>query len=396
MSVSAIRGGARARRFAARGLQVRAPVASAAPARHASCSPATEGSVVALAEARRFISDAMKAVGTAKDNADFLAEVLVEADYRGHYSHGLNRLELYVDDVAAGSCLPAAEPRLLRDGPSTAWVDGGHGLGPVVGRYCMQLAIDKARQTGVGWVVAKGSNHYGIAGWYSMQALKKKMMGMSFTNTSPLVSPTRSKGAALGTNPISLAVPAGSDSYVLDMATTAAALGKIEMQRRRGEPLPPGWAQGPDGAVTTDAELAYKTQCLMPLGGAEDSSGYKGYGLALMVETFCGLLAGSAYGPDIRRWGSSGQNADLGQCFIAVDPAAFAPGFEDRAADLLSRLRTMEPADHSSPVLVPGDPERRHMAHVDKQGGVRYVPQQIESSENLANRLKISPMKTLA
>ncbi|KAE8737015.1 hypothetical protein FOCC_FOCC017528 [Frankliniella occidentalis] len=322
-----------------------------------------------MAEARRFISDAMRAVGTAKDNADFLAEVLVEADYRGHYSHGLNRLELYVDDVAAGSCLPAAQPRLLREGPSTAWVDGGHGLGPVVGRFCMQLAIDKAQQTGVGWVVAKGSNHYGIAGWYSMQALKKKMMGMSFTNTSPLVSPTRSKGAALGTNPISLAVPAGSDSYVLDMATTAVALGKVEMQRRRGEPLPPGWAQGPDGAATADAELAYKTQCLMPLGGAEDSSGYKGYGLALMVETFCGLLA---------------------------DPAAFAPGFEDRAADLLSRLRTMEPADPSRPVLVPGDPERAHMDHVNKQGGVRYVPQQVESSEKLAKKLKISAMKILS
>lgn len=363
--------------------------------RHASCSPQAEGSVVALGEARRFISEAMKSVGTEAGNADLLAEVLVEADYRGHYSHGLNRLELYVDDVAAGSCLPAAEPRLLKDSPSTAWVDGGNGLGPVIGSFCMQLAIDKAKRTGVGWVVAKGSNHYGIAGWYGLQALKHKMMGMSFTNTSPLVSPTRSRAAALGTNPIALAVPAGDDSYVLDMATTAAALGKIEMQRRRGEPLAPGWAQGPDGAVTLDADLAYKTQCLMPLGGAEDSSGYKGYGLALMVETFCGLLAGSAYGPGVRRWGSSEEVANLGQCFIAVDPAAFAPGFEERAADLLGTLRGMEPATAGKPVLVPGDPERAHMAHVDRQGGVRYVPQQVASAAQLAVRLKISPMRVL-
>ena len=363
-------------------------------ARHAS-SGQPAGAVIALEEVRRFISDTMTAVGTAKDRADLLAEVLVEADYRGHYSHGLNRLELYVDDVAEKSCLPGAQPQVLKESPATAWVDGQRGLGPVVGRFCMELAITKAHQVGVGWVVAKGSNHYGIAGWYSMLALQKKMMGMSFTNTSPLVSPTRSKGAFLGTNPISLAVPAGKDSYVLDMATTAVALGKIEVQRRRGEPIPEGWAQGPDGAATTDAELAYNTQCLMPLGGAEHTAGYKGYGLALMVETFCGLLSGSAYGPGVRRWGSSAQVADLGQCFIAADPAAFAPGFEERAADLLAKLRAMEPADGEKPVLVPGDPERIHMAKVDRQGGVAYVAQQITSAERLAQRLKIQPMKTL-
>ncbi|XP_034236808.1 uncharacterized oxidoreductase YjmC isoform X2 [Thrips palmi] len=366
--------------------------------RHASCSVQADrgGAVIAVAEVRRFIADAMKAVGTAPDRAHLLADVLVEADYRGHYSHGLNRLELYVDDVSDGSCVASADPRVLRETAATAWVDGGHGLGPVVGRFSMELALSKAKEVGVGWVVAKGSNHYGIAGWYSMLALERKMLGMSFTNTSPLVSPTRSKKAALGTNPISVAVPAGKDSYVLDMATTAAALGKIEMQRRRGQPLPVGWAQGPDGAVTTDADLAYKTQCLMPLGGAEDSAGYKGYGLALMVETFCGLLSGSAYGPDVRRWGSSGETANLGQCFIALDPAAFAPGFEDRAADLIGKLRSMEPADPAKPVLVPGDPERAHMEHVDQQGGVRYVAQQVESSEKLAQRLQITPMKVLA
>lgn len=389
MPLSVLRGGAR--RLAARVRKV-----EGSGVRHASCSPETEGgAVIALSEVRRFISEAMRAVGTSRDKADLLAEVLVEADYRGHYSHGLNRLELYVDDVAAGSCLPEAEPRILKETVATAWVDGGHGLGPVIGRRSMELAISKARAAGVGWVVAKGSNHYGIAGWYSMLALKENMMGMSFTNTSPLVSPTRSKNAALGTNPISLAVPAKGDSFVLDMATTAAALGKIEMQRRRGQPLPPGWAQGPDGASTSDPELAYNTQCLMPLGGGEDSSGYKGYGLALMVETFCGLLSGSAHGFDIRRWGSSGEKANLGQCFIAVDPAAFAPGFEDRAGNLIDRLRRMAPADSSKPVLVPGDPERAHMAHVDGQGGVRYVPQQVESAEKLAERLKISPMKIL-
>lgn len=207
-----------------------------------------------MAEAKRFIVDCFLASSTKLENAQAMADLLVEADYRGHFSHGMNRLEMYINDLHKNACNGNIEPVITKESPATALVDGGNGLGVVVGNYCMDLAIRKAKTVGVGWVVANRSNHYGIAGWYSMRAAKEGLVGISMTNTSPLMSPTRSKEAALGTNPLSVAAPAeNGDSFVLDMATTAVAVGKIEMQRRKGEPLPYGWAQDPKGNVTEDA-----------------------------------------------------------------------------------------------------------------------------------------------
>nr|CAD7261477.1 unnamed protein product [Timema shepardi] len=365
--------------------------------RRYSVEMAASSGVVPLSEVKRFIADCMEKVGTSHQYATDLADLLVEADYRGHYSHGLNRLETYMEDVTSGACQPNVQPTVLKETLSTAWVDGNDGLGVVVGNFCMELAMAKARQTGVGWVVAKGSNHYGIAGWYSIKAVQCGLLGMSFTNTSPLMCPTGAKLAALGTNPLTLAAPAqNGDSFVLDMATTAVAVGKIEVQRRKNESIPENWALGPDGRVTTDVDVAFNTGCLLPLGGTEQSSGYKGYGLGLLVETFCGILGGSLYGPNVRRWmqTSSGDKVNLGQCFIAVDPECFAPGFQGRMSDLLGYLRGMEPSDPEKPVQVPGDPERKHMKSVDEQGGISYHQNQLKASAELAEKLEIRPMAT--
>lgn len=196
----------------------------------------------------------------------------------------------------------------------------------------------------MGWVCVKGSNHYGIAGWHSIYAEQQGFIGFSMTNTSPAMCPTRSKISALGTNPISVAAPANNgDSFVLDMATTAVAFGKIEMQRRKGEPIPSGWALGADSNITTDANAAFDASLLLPLGGPEITSGYKGYGLAAMVEMFCGVTAGGTFASNVRKWslgGSSGE-ADLGQVFIAVDPECFAPGFKDRMSEMNGILREL-------------------------------------------------------
>ncbi|XP_069681977.1 uncharacterized oxidoreductase YjmC-like isoform X2 [Periplaneta americana] len=320
--------------------------------------------VAPIGEVRRFLCDALCSVGASYDSAVQLADVLVDADYKGHYSHGLNRIELYIRDVKKKLCDPDAKPFILKETPSTAWVDGKGGFGPVVGNFCMELAIQKAKNVGVGWVAANHSNHFGIAGWYSRLALQHGMLGMSFTNTSPVVSPTRAK--------------------------------TIEVQRRKGEPIVHGWAQDAEGLSTTDAVVALKTLCLMPLGGPEITSGYKGYGLSLMVETLCGVLSGSSIGPDIRLWHESAEEGpNLGQCFIAIDPQCFAPGFEDRMSSIMDYLRGMEPADPSKPVLVPGDPERNHMQMVDEQGGIRYHENQLEASVKLAAELGIRPMKLL-
>lgn len=164
---------------------------------------------------------------TSTENATAMADLLIEADYRGHYSHGMNRLEMYINDLHKNSTNGKAIPNILKESPSTAWIDGQNGLGAVVGNYCMDLAIEKAKKCGVGWVVAKRSNHYGIAGWYTMRAMKQNLIGISMTNTSPLMVPTRAVEPGLGTNPISFAATSGDKDFVLDMATTAVAVGKV-------------------------------------------------------------------------------------------------------------------------------------------------------------------------
>lgn len=309
------------------------------------CVSGAQTNKVAVNESKRFMTDCFVAAKTPLKHAELMADLLVSADYRGHFSHGMNRLEMYINDLQQDSIDGAAEPTVLKETAATAWVDGCNGLGAVVGRFCMDLAIKKAKSAGVGWVCAKRSNHYGIAGWYTIYAEQQGLIGISMTNTSPLMCPTRSRAAALGTNPISVAAPANNgDSFVLDMAMTAVAVGKIELQRRKGEDIPAGWAQGPDGNITTDANVGFETACLMPLGGPEITSGYKGYGLGAMVETLCGVCAGSNFATQVRKWtlqGAAGSEANLGQVFIAVDPECFAPGFTDRMSEMNGILRDL-------------------------------------------------------
>lgn len=273
-----------------------------------------------------------------------MADLLIEADHRGHFSHGMNRLEMYVNDLTCGTVDGNAKPKLLKETVATAWVDGSNALGAVVGNFCMNLAMEKAKTVGIGMVSAKGSNHYGIAGWYTTMAQRHGLIGISMTNTSPLMSPTRSTDVALGTNPISFAAPAkNADAFVLDMATTTVAVGKIEMKRRRNESMPLGWAQDEMGRPTTDPTVGFNAGCLTPLGGAEETSGFKGYGLGVMVETLCGVLSGSMLSHQIRKWnlGPSDTVANLGQVFLAINPDSFAPDFVDRSSMLIDHLRNM-------------------------------------------------------
>lgn len=353
---------------------------------------------VATAEVVRFMTDCLRAVGTSEKAAVQQADLLIQADRLGHPSHGLNRLELYVNDIVKGACQPNNEPKVLKESASTAWVDANNVLGATASHFGMDLAIKKARDTGVGWVTVKGSNHNGMAGYWAKKAADKGFIGMAFTNTSPLLAPTRSKQPALGTNPISVVAPGSQgESFYLDMATTAVAVGKIEMQMRKGEPIPSGWAQGPDGKETTDSQIAFDTSCLMPLGGGEQTSGYKGFGLSAMVDLFCGISSGSNYGHHVRAWSHSGDGgpANLGHCFVAVDPQRFAPGFGDRLTDSIQHWRQLEPTNPSLPVLAPGDKEKLNARIADANGTVSYVKQQIESSAALAKRLNVKPMNVI-
>ncbi|XP_034835191.1 (2R)-3-sulfolactate dehydrogenase (NADP(+))-like [Maniola hyperantus] len=350
---------------------------------------------VRVEEAQRFMEESLLAAGAPLPEAKAHADLLLHADIVGHYSHGMNRLELYVNDMKSGVCNPHAEPVILKETAATAWVDGCDGLGATVGNFCMDLAIKKAKECGVGWVAVKRCNHYGMAGYWALKAEKQGLIGMSFTNSAPVMVPTRSKQKACGTNPISMAAPAtNGDSIVVDLATTTAAMGKVEMQIRKGEPLPEGWALGPDCNPTTDAQLAFETGHLLPLGGLEKTSGYKGYCLSAMVEVFCSGLSGSRATHNVPQWSHTQTEApNLGQCFVAVDPDCFAPGFGERIADCLQHWRNLEPVDPLLPVLAPGDKERKNAKITNARGTIVYPQSQIDSAKLLAERIGIQPLE---
>lgn len=260
----------------------------------------------------------------------------------------------------------------------------------------MDLAMEKAKKFGIGMVTARGSNHYGICGYYTMMAMDQGLIGFNCTNTSPLMAPTRSVKAGLGTNPLSLGMATGvGDEFLLDMATTTVALGKIELAIRKEDNIPDCWALGSDGKVTRDAKEAYKTSLLMPLGGPEHNSGYKGYGLALMVEILCGILSGSQFGPNIRPWKTGDRVANLGHCFIVINPEMFESGSQHRLSILLKQLRDL-PVAGVEPVLIAGDPERHHMCKVDREGGITYHPNQLKASEEFAKHMGVQPMKLVS
>jgi LDH2 family malate/lactate/ureidoglycolate dehydrogenase len=285
---------------------------------------------------------------------------------------------------------------VVKETYATALVDGRNGIGPVVGEFSMDLAIAKAKEAGCAWVTATRSNHYGIAAHYTLRAVEEGLIGISATNTSPLVVPTRAQQCVLGTNPISFAAPSKKDSFVLDMATSTAAIGKVEVQARKELPIPGGWGVDSTGNETRDPHRVLDGGGLMPLGGMEATAGYKGYGLAMMVELMCGTLGGGMYAHHIRKWTSTEHRpADLGQSFIAVDPEAFAPDFQTRLDTFIEEMRQLEPQSQcGEPVLVAGDPERAHMQKVKEDGGILYHSNVLQAMETLAEWLNVAKLDT--
>lgn len=197
----------------------------------------------------------MATAGANSTEANQLGTVLAHADYRGHYSHGLNRLQFYHNDMKVGFIASSSNKEciILKENATTAWVDANSLLGTTSAEFCMNLAINKAKDAGIGMVVAKGGNHYSIAGHWALMAEKEGLIGMAFTNTSPLCYPTRGSKPTLGTNPIAFVAPGkDGDNFALDMATTTVALGKIEVAERKGSPIPDGWGTGRTGDTTNE------------------------------------------------------------------------------------------------------------------------------------------------
>jgi L-2-hydroxycarboxylate dehydrogenase (NAD+) len=344
-----------------------------------------------------FTIDIFRKIGCPEKDAHTAAVALLSADLRGIDSHGVARLIGYVRLQEAGRANMKPDIRVIHETPSTAVVDGDSGLGLVVAPFAMQVAIDKAAQVGTGWVSVQNSNHFGIAGYHALQAVKRDMIGIAMTNASALVAPTFSIERLLGTNPICVAVPAGEEPpFVADLATTTAANGKLEILQRKSEAAPIGWIQDKDGDPSTDPHALKSGGALLPLGGDRDHGSHKGYALGAVVDILSAVLSGANYGPWVPPFpafipmptGMPGKG--IGHFFGAMRVDAFRPAgeFKYHMDKWIRRFRSATPAPGHEKVLIPGDPERETEAE-RLTHGIPLLAAVVEDLKGLAGKLGV-------
>ena len=317
------------------------------------------------------LNDFMVAVfqkaGVPEEDARVCADVLLESDRRGVESHGCNRFKpIYIDRIDAGILNPVTQFEVIRETPTTAVVDGHNGMGMVIAKRSMQMAIDKARKLGMGMVAVRNSTHYGIAGYYATMASKENMIGITGTNARPSIAPTFGVENMLGTNPLTFAMPTDEPfPFLIDCATSISQRGKIEFYARAGEQTPAGMVIGRDGRAMTDSDkilkaLNEKKAALVPLGGiGEELAGYKGYSYAVVVEILSAALQAGSY---LRMLSGIGENGEkipypLGHFFIAIDTEAFmgAESFKKTAGNILRELRASEKAPGHDRIFTAGE-----------------------------------------
>jgi LDH2 family malate/lactate/ureidoglycolate dehydrogenase len=324
-----------------------------------------------------FATSIFKKIGCPEDDAKLASEVLLAADLRGVDSHGVARLSGYVRLYEKNRLNPAPKVSIVHETLSTAVVDGDKGLGLVVAPKAMKIAIEKAEKAGSGWVAIKNSNHFGIAGYHAMMALKHDMIGLSMTNASPLVAPTFSKERLLGTNPIAVAIPADEEPpYVADFATTTAANGKLEILQRKNEKAPAGWIQKADGTDSSNPNELKEGGALLPLGSDRDHGSHKGYCLGSMVDILSAVLSGANYGPWAPPFVSflpmpeNPVGEGIGHFLGSWRVDAFRPKDEfKKNMDLwINRFRQAQTVKGQERVLIPGDPEREFEQDRKKNG----------------------------
>ncbi len=316
-----------------------------------------------------FLVDAFKGYGVPEEDAKIVVDVLLESDRRGIESHGCNRFKpIYIDRIVDGIQNPVTHFEILRETPTTAVVDGHHGMGQVIGVKSMQMAIEKAKQYGMGMVAVRNSTHYGIAGYYTTMATDAGMIGITGTNARPSIAPTFGVENMLGTNPLTIGLPTDEEfPFVLDCATSITQRGKIEYYARAGKPTPAGQVIGHDGAPMTDSaqilkDLTSGKAALAPLGGiGEELGGYKGYGYATVVEILSAALQQGSYLKMLMGIGEHSEKVPyaLGHFFIAIDTEAFMglEAFKKTAGDILRALRASEKAPGEERIYTAGEKE---------------------------------------
>jgi len=316
-----------------------------------------------------FVEDAFVGVGVPREDAKICADVLLESDKRGIESHGCNRFKpIYIDRINDGIQNPVTNFEVVRETKTTAVINGHDGMGQVISYKAMQMAIDKAKEYGLGMTVVRNSCHYGIAGYYTTMATGQGMIGITGTNARPSIAPTFGVENMLGTNPLTVGFPTDEDfPFVLDCATSIVQRGKIEYYARIGEDTPAGMVVGRDGKALTDSkeilrQLNTGEAALAPVGGiGETMAGYKGYGYATVVEVLSAALQAGSYLRALSGFGEDGEKVPyhLGHFFIAIDPEAFVglDSFKKTTGDILRDLRTSVRAPGQPRIYTAGEKE---------------------------------------
>jgi LDH2 family malate/lactate/ureidoglycolate dehydrogenase len=353
--------------------------------------------VITESALRNFTQNIFLAMGCSPEHAALATDVLLLADLRGIDSHGVARLTGYVRLWEKQRINPRPDIKIVHETPTTATIDGDAGLGLVVAPFAMQVAIEKAEKYGSGWVSVRNSNHFGIAGYHALMAVEKDMIGFAMTNASPLVAPTFSNERMLGTNPMCYAFPAGKyPPVIVDMATSAAANGKLEIAQRLGKQVPEGWIQDKEGNYTTDPHALKTGGSLLPLGSDRDHGSHKGFGLSATVDILSAVLSGANYGPWVPPFVAFLDPSDnpvgkgIGHFIGAMRVDGFRPVGEFKAHmdNWVHRFKSSTTINPAQKVIIPGEPELE--AEIDRRAnGIPLVDAVANDLDELAKKLGV-------
>lgn len=349
---------------------------------------------------KSFMMDVFQGLGVPERDARISTDVLIASDLRGIDSHGVGRLKYYYDRITAGVHRTLTEIEVVKETETTALVDGHHGMGHVIAHRCMRMAIEKARQFGLGAVSVRNSTHFGIAGYYALMASREGMIGFTVTNARPSIAPTFSTDPMLGTNPIAFAAPTDLPyPFCLDAATSICQRGKIEIAERAEKPVPEGWVIDPQGRPLTDptailSRFGNATAALLPLGGAgEEFAGYKGYGLATMVEILSASLAGGKFMKDLLGFAEDGSRRPymLGHFFLAIDVEHFVPldVFRQITGQIIRDLQNARREPGQERIYVAGEKEYE-LEQIRQRDGIPVNPNLRRELQTMRDELGIT------
>jgi LDH2 family malate/lactate/ureidoglycolate dehydrogenase len=349
---------------------------------------------------REFTKSVFEKMGCSEEHAALATDVLIKSDLRGIDSHGVARLTGYVRLWEKGRINAKPDIKIVHETPSTATVDGDSGLGLVVAPFAMRVAIEKAEKCGSGWVSVRNSNHFGIAGYHTMMAVEKDMIGFAMTNASPLVAPTFANERLLGTNPMCYAFPAGKyPPVIVDLATSAAANGKLEIAQRMNKAVPDGWIQDANGKPSTDPHELKKGGSLLPLGSDRDHGSHKGFGLSATVDILSAVLSGANYGPWVPPFvafmepSSNPVGKGIGHFLGAMRVDGFRPVDEFKAHldNWIERFSNAKTINENQKVIIPGQPENEAEKE-RKLNGIPLIDDVCKDLNEVAEKLGVAKL----